>query len=155
RIRGSQDTRPRSMYGPRDLLVVDGGTGAGVQLGQEYFVRRSLRFGLPYSATPHGALNVAWIRIVAVNEANAVATVLQTCDAILRDDYLEAFTMPVAPADVERNMPAGELDFTAMSRVLSGIEHRDMGATGDLMLMTSGTEQGVAPGARFAIYRDV
>jgi len=155
RVRGAQETRPTSMYGPREPLVIDGGTNAGVQLGQEYFVRRSLRFGMTYSAPPHGALNVAWIRIVAVNESTAIATILQICDAILRDDYLDAFTMPVAPPDIERNAPTGELDFTVLSRVLNGTEHRDMGATGDLMTMNSGADQGVAPGARFAIYRDV
>jgi hypothetical protein len=155
RVRGAQDTRATSMFGAREQLVIDGGTDAGVQLGQEYFVRRSLRFGMPYTAPPHGALNVARIRIVAVNESTAIATVLQMCDAVLRDDYVEAFTMPVAPPDAERNLPAGELDFTILSRVGNGTEHRDMGATGDLMTMSSGTDQGVAPGARFAIYRDV
>jgi hypothetical protein len=155
RIRGSQDTSRRSMFAPNDTLVLDGGTNGGVQLGQEYFVRRSLRFGLPHNALPHGAMNVAWIRVVAVNETTAIAAVLQACDAVVSGDYVEPFEMPMAPEDAERTVAAGELDFNAMSRMVSGIEHRDMGAPGDLMTMSSGTDQGVAPGARFAIYRDV
>jgi hypothetical protein len=100
-------------------------------------------------------MNVAWIRVVAVNESNAIASVQHLCDAILRDDYLEPFTMPTAPPDVERTVATGELDFTVLSRILGGAEHRDMGATGDFMAVGSGSEQGLAPGARLAIYRDV
>jgi len=155
RILGAQDTHRRTMFAPNDLLVVDGGTSAGVQLGQEFFVRRSLRFGLPYNAPPHGAMNVAWIRLIAVNESTAIASVLHACDGVLTGDYLESFNMPTVPQDAERNLPTGELDFTMPSRVVAGTEHRNMGATGELMVMSSGTDQGVAPGARFAVYRDI
>ena len=154
-VRGAQDSRPRGMFSQRDLLVIDGGTGAGVQLGQEFFVRRGLRFGMPYGMTPKHASTVAWIRIVAVNETTAIASVQHVCDAILRDDYLEPFVMPQAPAGVDRDDSTGELDFTMLSRVLGGAESRDNGAAGDLMLMDRGSDQGVAPGARFAVYRDV
>jgi hypothetical protein len=154
-IRGAQDPRPRAMYSQRDLLVIDGGTGAGVQLGQEFFVRRGLRFGMTYAATPRNASTVAWIRIVAVNDTTSIALVQHACDAILRDDYLEPFVMPQAPAGIERDVTAGELDFTMLSRLLGGAENREMGGVGDLMLMDGGSEQGIAPGARFAVYRDV
>jgi hypothetical protein len=155
RVRGAQDPRPRGLYGPRDLLVIDGGTGAGVQLGQEYFIRRGIRFGMPYTAAPRNASTVAWVRIVAVNESTAIAVVQHVCDAILRDDYLDPFVMPVTPVAADRDLPEGELDFTILSRVVSGTESRDSGAAGDLMMMDRGTDQGVAPGARFAVYRDV
>jgi hypothetical protein len=155
RILGALDSRPRSMFTPNDLLVIAGGTSAGVQLGQEYSVRRSLRFGLPDGAPPHGAMNVAWIRVVAVNQTTAIASALHVCDAIDTSDYLEPFSMPMAPQEAEPNMPAGELDFAVMSRVIGGAQHRDIGAVGDMMVMSSGTDQGVAPGGRFAVYRDV
>jgi hypothetical protein len=45
RIIGSQDPTPRSLFGDRDLLVVSGGTSAGVQLGQQFFIRRTMTFG--------------------------------------------------------------------------------------------------------------
>ena len=154
-VRGAQDPRPRGLFNQHDLLVIEGGTGAGVQLGQEFFVRRGLRFGMPYGETPKRAMTVAWIRIVAVNESTAIASVQHLCDAILRDDYLAPFVMPQAPAGVDRDDSTGELDFTALSRVVTGTEGRDNGAAGDLMLMDRGSQSGVAPGARFAVYRDV
>src|SRR5438105_956645 len=48
RVIGVQDPSPRMSYGPRDLLVVAGGTGLGIQLGQQYFVRRPAVFGTMY-----------------------------------------------------------------------------------------------------------
>jgi len=154
-IRGAQDSRPRAMFSQRDLLVIDGGTGAGVQLGQEFLVRRGIRFGMPYGVTPTRASTVAWIRIVAVNDTTAIASVQHACDAILRDDYLDPFVMPKPPLGVERDDPVGELDFTNLSRVISGAESRAMGGVGDLMLMDRGSDQGVLAGARFAVYRDL
>ena len=46
RLVGSQDTVPRTLFGARDLLVIDGGTNNGVLLGQQFFVRRGNRFGV-------------------------------------------------------------------------------------------------------------
>ena len=37
---GSQDDLSRCYYGPHDTLVISGGSDPGVQIGQEYFVRR-------------------------------------------------------------------------------------------------------------------
>ena len=155
RVRGAQDPRPRAMYGPTDLLVIDGGTGAGVQLGQEYFIRRGVRFGMPYEVVPTNSSTVAWIRVVAVNESTAIASVQHVCDSIHRDDYLAPFVMPQVPAAADASAPEGELDFTILSHVVGGSEHRDLGGAGDLMVMDRGTDQGVAPGAHFAVYRDV
>jgi hypothetical protein len=42
RILGVQDTTPRSLYGPHDLVIVDAGANRGMQLGQRFFVRRSV-----------------------------------------------------------------------------------------------------------------
>src|SRR5258708_5677487 len=48
RVIGTQDTAARSLFGQRDLIVVDGGTKASVQLGQRFFVRRSNAVGDHY-----------------------------------------------------------------------------------------------------------
>src|SRR5687767_3374580 len=50
RIVGSQDSALRSLFGPRELVIVNGGTQASVQIGQEYFVRRPFTFGRPSSS---------------------------------------------------------------------------------------------------------
>lgn len=155
RVLGAQDTIARTTYSPRDLLVIGGGSQAGVVLGQQFFIRRAVRFGT--AGIPHaGSLRtVGWVRIAAVNDTTAIATVEYVCDAIFQDDYLVPFVMPVVPADAERSDSTGELDFTTLSRLVVGNENRRTCGIGDFMLMDRGTDQGVATGARFAIYRDV
>src|SRR5438876_8240715 len=39
-VAGAQDSVARSVFDERDVLVISGGTSAGVAVGQQYFVRR-------------------------------------------------------------------------------------------------------------------
>jgi hypothetical protein len=153
RVLGAQDTVARDVYGQNDLLIVDGGTNAGVQLGQEFFVRRAIVAGT--ASGPRGAVTLGWIRVVAVNDSTAIASVEHFCDAISRLDYLEPYTPPSVSADLERDDASGELDFGSLGRVLSGSENREVAGRGDWLMIDRGTDQGVAPGARFAVYRDM
>jgi hypothetical protein len=157
---GAQDTTARSLFGSRDLLIVDGGTKAGVQLDQEFFVRREARFGMAYrpksqKARSEDVRTVGWIHIVAVNESNAVAVVRRACDGIMANDYLEPFAVPVVPDGADRDEAPGEPDFSSLGRIVVGTEDRRTGGAGDFMLIDRGSAQGVTPGARYAIYRDV
>lgn len=156
---GAQDPAPRQLLGPRDLLIVDGGTRAGVQLGQEFFVRREIRFGRRGPRTMkqplQGVDTGGWIRVVAVNDTTAIALVLQACGPIFAGDYLEAFAAPAVPANAEAADAIGEPDFTMLGRIIIGKEDRATAGAGDFMLIDRGSDQGVAPGARFAVYRDL
>jgi hypothetical protein len=154
-IVGAQDTVPRTLFGNRDLLVIDGGTANGVLLGQQFFVRRGNRFGAGDPAHTHGARTLGWIRVVAVNESTAIATVDHICGGMLRMDYLEPFAPPVVPPGADRDEAPGEPDFTALGRVLAGNEDRTTAGAGDFMLIDRGSDQGVTPGSRFAVYRDI
>jgi hypothetical protein len=90
-----------------------------------------------------------------MNDASAIASIDHLCDAIAQGDYLEPFVAPVVPAEADRDDPSGDPDFTALGHVVSGDENRQIGGAGDLMLIDRGTDQGVRPGLRYAIYRDV
>src|SRR5207247_7928458 len=70
---GVQDTVPRRLFGSRDLLVVDAGTGAGIQLGQEFFVRRPSRFGMGVAGRQRGATRLGWTRGGGVKASTATA----------------------------------------------------------------------------------
>jgi hypothetical protein len=151
---GSQDTMPRELFGPRDLLVIDGGTSAGVQLGQRFFVRRLT----PVSGSvrqARGTMTLGWLRVVAVNASTAIATVDHICGGISSGDYIEPFVAPVVPAGADRDETPGEPDFTSLGRVVGGNEDRETSARGDFILIDRGSQDGVAPGARFAVYRDI
>jgi hypothetical protein len=155
RIIGAQDTTARSLYGPRDLLVVGAGTSSGLQLGQQFFVRRANRFGSPLDRRWQGARTLGWIRLVAVSDSTAIAAVDHSCDVISEGDYIEPFTAPVVPADVERDAQAGDPDFTAIGHVVAGLEDRQSAGPGGYVLIDLGADQGVTAGARYAIYRDI
>jgi hypothetical protein len=152
---GPQDPDPRTLGGNRDLLVISGGTLAGVQLGQQFFIRRPNRFGTSSSLLSLGATTLGWIRIVAANDTTAIASVEHACGGIIEHDYLVPYVAPVIPPGADRDEPTGEPDFTALGRVLIGDENRQATGAGDFVLIDRGAAQGVAPGTRLALYRDV
>jgi hypothetical protein len=155
RVIGTQDGSLRTSFGPLDLLVIGGGSGAGVQLGQQFFVRRANRFGPPADRRFQGVRTLGWIRVVAVNDSTSIATIDHLCDAIAQGDYLEPYTAPAVPADAERDVHSGDPDFAAMGKVLAGNEDRGVASGGEFVLIDRGTDQGVKVGERYAIYRDI
>ena len=156
RIVGAQDTAPRLLYGPDDLLVIEGGTARNLELGQRFFVRRTDWFG-PYGGGtgPHATRTAGWIRIVAVNETTSMAAVEHVCTGMMEGDYLEPFVAPAVPATANRNDASGDLDFKDLGHVGYGERLRTTGGIGDFMLIDRGADQNTETGARFAVYRDV
>lgn len=152
RVIGSQDPENRFVFGTIELLVIDGGTARGVQLGQQYVIRRPMIQGSDRRNVSAIQTN-GWLSIVAVNEKTAIARVEHLCDAITAGDYLEPFVAPSLPAGMDRDNPAGELDFSSLGRIVMGPQAMNSGAVGGLMLIDPGG-QALQPGARFAVYRD-
>ena len=154
---GSQDPVSRTLFGTPELLVISGGTERGLQLGQQYFVRRLARTAENYrDKLPHQVRTAGWVRVVAVNATTAIATVEHACGYILVGDYLDAFQMPPLPdGDITTVDTTREPDFTSFGRILYGSEQRRSGGIGEFMVIDRGTDQSVAVGARFAIYRDI
>ena len=151
---GAQDTIPRSLFSERDLLIIDGGAARGVEVGQRYFIRRAISSSV-YSGDAKAIVTAGWLRIVAANQGTAIASVDRACRAIEAGDYLEAFVEPVVPAGAMVIDRKGDPDFGSLGRVLFGDDERYAGGTGEYMVIDRGADQGLAPGARFAIYREV
>ena len=154
RLMAAQDPVKHSVFGDRDLVVVSGGTNAGVQLGQEYFVRHSSRsmMDMGYQSTP-SIRTAGWVRIVVVNETMAIATVDHSCIEMSADDYLEPYVAP--PALAAETDPVAEPDFMSLARVTSAGFDRQIAAIGDFATIDRGVDQGVTPNMRFVIYRDI
>jgi len=156
RVVGLQDVVARNAFDNRDLLVINGGTTAGVQLGAEFFVRRNSQFGMGRLLNaPVDVVTDGWVRIVAVNETTSIAKVDHVCGTVFVDDYLEPYTPPVLPANIDGSGDAGEADFTAMARIVAGHATHGTSSTGEFVTIDRGTEAGVQPGTRFALYRDL
>lgn len=154
-IVGALDTSVRALYGLRDMVIVNAGSAKGVQTGQRFFVRRRVVSGYESKTGPHAVVTAGSLSITAVNDGTSIARIDFSCDGIQQWDYLEPWATPVLPTGVDRADASGELDFSSPSRVLFGDYGRLTGGQGDMMLADIGQGQGVSPGARYAIYRDV
>jgi hypothetical protein len=152
---GSQDPAPQQLFAPGDLLVIDRGSAGGLQLNQQFFIRRPM-ISSHVSGEPRDlpAETTGWATIVAVDARTAIARIDQACDAISIGNYLEPFQAPEVPDSVLRVDRSGNPDFQDMAHVLFGDEERTTAGTGDFMLIDRGSLAGVSVGSRFAIYRD-
>lgn len=154
RITGGQDGFIRHTYGPGDLLTVNAGSDNGIEVGQEYYVRR-VQPGerRPVSRNNPATVRTAgWIRIYAVDRRMSLATVVHACDTIDVDDFLEPFVLPVVPvpADTAAVKPQRE----NYGRIVLGADGRRSFGKGDFFIADRGSDHGVTLGARFVVYRD-
>jgi hypothetical protein len=152
RVIGAQDSANRDLMGPGDTLVVSGGSDAGMQVGQRYFVRRHMTTLGGAVAVPKTVHTAGWLQILGVDTMLATATLVQACgDGVLLDDYLEPF---VAPMIAARPLPGTTPHYDNMGHIMTGIEGVMTGATGQVMTIDLGSNSGVALGQRFVVFRD-
>lgn len=150
-ITGGQDSFTRYSYGPGDLITINGGSDNGIDVGQEYFVRRVQGGrGSISPANPATIRTAGWVRVYAVDKTMSLVTVSHACDTLNVGDYLEPFALPEVPvADANPAKPQRD----NYGRVMSGTDRRTSFGTGDFFLVDRGTDQGVAVGDRFIVYR--
>jgi hypothetical protein len=155
RVTGGQDTFIRTTHVPGDLVTINGGLANGIQVGQEYYIRRVQKRdrGAKISAKTPGVIRtVGWLKVWAVDRPDmALATVTHACETIDIGDYLEPFSLPRVPAvSTETLKPERE----PYGHVLMGEDRRTSFAKGDFFVLDRGSAQGVTPGARFVDFRD-
>jgi hypothetical protein len=152
RIVGVQDPAIRELLGPGDTLVISGGSNAGLQPGQRFYVRRTIpavnTVGKTQRATVHTA---GWVQILGVDTMVSTATVVHACDGILFDDYLEPY---VAPMIAARPLPGSMPQYDNMGRIVTGIEGLHTAGTGSVMTIDRGSNAGVVLGQRYIVFRD-
>jgi hypothetical protein len=155
RVLGSQDTVVKNMLGPGDTLVITGGSNAGLQSGQQFFVRRNIKtFGAkgPDNYHPLSVHTAGWVQILGVDSQIATATVVHACDGIMIDDYLEPFTPPMIAA---RAVPGNSPQYANMGHILTADEaFHGVAYAGALINIDRGSAMGVVLGQRFLVYRD-
>jgi hypothetical protein len=152
RIVGVQDPAIRELLGPGDTLVISGGSNAGLQPGQRFYVRRTIPAVTTEGPTPRATIHTAgWVQILGVDTMVSTATVLHACDGILFDDYLEPY---VAPMIAARPLPGSMPQYDNMGRIVSGIEGFHTAAVGSVMTIDRGSNSGVVLGQRYVVFRD-
>jgi len=153
RISGSQDTTVKQMMGPGDTLVVNAGLDRGLQVGQEFFVRRVTRsFGArgPDPDHPLSVHTAAWIKLAGVGPTFSTASITHACDGILLNDYLEPFVPPVVAATHIDGAPR----LAHLGRIMVADEGKWTAGIGEIITIDRGSNHGVVNGQRFSVFRD-
>jgi hypothetical protein len=152
-ITGGQDSFERRIYGPGDLVTINAGRNNGIEVGQEYYVRRLQQDRrTPVSReTPGTIRTTGWIKVYAIDDEMSLVTVTHACDTIEVGDYLEPFKLPVVPT-VSQDRPKPERD--NYGKVLSGSDRRTSFGKGDYFVINRGTDFGIEVGSKFVLYRD-
>lgn len=152
RVVGVQDPAIRELLGPGDTLVISGGSNAGLQTGQRFFVRRVIPAVTTTGRTPLSTIHTSgWVQILGVDTMVATASVIHACDGIQFDDYLEPF---VAPTIAARPLPGSMPQYDNMGRIVTGVEGFHTAAPGSVMTIDRGSNSGVVLGQRFLVFRD-
>lgn len=148
------DAKLRRAFAAPDTLVLTGGTSAGLEPGQQFFVRRLLTspdHSKPSETSPATVHTAGWITVTASDSFSALARIDYACDHFLKGDYLEPFTAAPLPTALAAD---GNAQFTEMGRLLFGTDGRRAFANGDLIVVNRGTSHGLTAGARLTIFRD-
>jgi len=116
-ITGGQDASTRHAFFPGDLITINGGSDNGIEVGQEYYVRRvEAPRGTGISrGTPATIGTAGWVRVYAVDKTMSLVTVSHACDTINIGDYLEPFSAP-APPTLSRSPAPRRLHLSGPSR---------------------------------------
>jgi hypothetical protein len=153
RVTGGQDSFARRMYSTSDLLTINAGRQNGIEVGQQYFVRRPLptsNSGDVRRDAPAAIQTSGWIKVYAVDDTMSLATVTHACDTIEVGDYLEPLTLPSMPVTVSGGKPERD----NYGRVTLGVDRRRSFGKGDYFVLDRGANEGITPGAQFVLYRD-
>ena len=152
-ITGGQDASTRHMFRPGDLVTINGGSDNGIEVGQEYYVRRvqAPRGTSTSRETPATIRTTGWVRVYAVDKTMSLATISHACDSMEIGDYLEPFSVPHPPTP-DANPPKPQRD--NYGHILIGSDRRTLFAKNDFFTIDRGSDHGVTLGARFIIYRD-
>jgi hypothetical protein len=152
-VTGGQYSVTRHLYGPGDLITINGGSENGIEVGQQYYVRRvQPPRGTGISrATPATIKTSGWVKVYAVDKTMSLVTVEHACDTMNVGDYLEPFSIPQPPTpDVNPPKPQRE----NYGHILIGTDRRTMFAKNDFFTVDRGSDHGVTLGARFIVFRD-
>jgi hypothetical protein len=155
-VKGGHNTDGHTNLVKGEIAVLNRRADDGLKTGQHYFVRRlytGRTRGFPREGEGFGMVRTAgWLTVLGMDDVNALAMVDFSCDSIEAGDFLEPFSDLTLPTSAEG---LGAPMFDDRANILFGTDTTTSFGDGDTLNIDRGTVHGVAPGARFAIYRNV
>lgn len=146
---GSQEGTAQSFFGPTDTLIIGGGRADGVDVGQEYFVRRLVSPGRAIGRTGTVLHTAGWVRIIATEREASVAEVVGVCGSLQHGDFLEPLQWP----DPFTVSDPGEPDYDHSGTIMFGLDGRSLLAEHDYFVLSLGEADGLAAGQRLTVFR--
>jgi hypothetical protein len=144
----SRRSAANGLYAKGDELLVDGGRLSGIEVGQNFSVRRTYRIEWD-PRTEIGEHTAGLVSIVAVDERSSVAVVIYACDEMMPGDRLASFR----PEPLRLPAPAGKPDYRHAVRVLFPDVGQLLGAPRRLMVIDGGALFGFRAGQRVTLFR--
>jgi len=155
---GSEEGGDKIALSERDLVYLSKGSNAGVKAGDLYtlhHVAYSVRHPVSGKKIGTKVETTGWVKVVLVQEDTACAVIEHACVDVHAGDYLKPFEkvnvpMVVGRAPAECCAPANG---NVTRHVVDLQDDATIAGTGQLVTIDAGTEDGVAPGSVFSVYR--
>jgi hypothetical protein len=151
---GHREDKNRTIFGTKDVLVLDIGADFGAAVGQNYVVRRRFRTGdkhLPVAEAAFGEQTAGLIQVVQTTPEHSIAVVVYACGELYAGDTIEAFD----PLPLLSAQPAGTPHFDEPAHIIFGEHGQTIGAPKMLMVIDRGSADGTLRGQRLTVFRRV
>ena len=155
---GTEHGEERHSVGDRDIVYLSKGSNSGVKPG-DLFTAHHAAYDVrhPVSGRKIGTKieTTGWVKVILVEENASTAVVEQSCTELHNGDYLKPFEKVNVPMIVQRP-PAARLtphSGKASRYVVDLQEDVSMAGAGQFVTIDAGSEDGVAPGSVFSVYR--
>ncbi len=155
---GSEHGGDKGGLSERDIVYLNKGSNAGVKAGDLYTLHHvAYTVRHPVSGRKIGTKieTTGWVKVILVQDDTACAVVEQSCSDIHAGDYLKPFekvnvpmVVPRAPAEC-CEPPNGKVS----RHVVDLQDDATIAGQGQFLTIDAGTEDGIAPGNVFAVFR--
>jgi hypothetical protein len=157
---GSEEGTEKVALAERDIVYLSKGSNAGVKAGDLYSLHHAAdTVRHPVSGKKIGTkvVTTGWLKVVLVQEDTACAVIEHSCLDIHAGDYLKPFEKVNVPM-VVRRAPAeccAPANGNITRHVVALQDDVMIVGTGGFLTINAGTDDGVAPGNVFSVYRVV
>lgn len=155
---GSEEGTDKIAYGDRELVYLNKGSNSGVKAGDLYSLHHvAYPVKHPVSGKKLGTKieTTGWVKVILVQENTACAVIEQACYDVHAGDYLKPFEKVNVPMVVRREPEecCSTENGNTMRHIVDLQGDVSIAGAGLFVTIDAGTEDGVAPGSVFSVYR--
>jgi hypothetical protein len=155
---GSEEGTDKYALADRDIVYLNKGSNAGVKAGDLYSLHH-VAYGVknPVTGKKLGTKveTTGWLKVILVQENTACAVIEQACADIHAGDFLKPFEKVNVPMVVRRALEecCSTENGKTTRHVVDLQDDVSIAGTGLFVTIDAGTDDGVAPGTVFSVYR--